>query len=149
MLHKISIALLLVFISTKVFSQQDSLKTKSYDYAIVEIKKVRSIAYGAEFVTVYYEDGKTEDLTGKLYKEKKNIDTTTKNLESDDFYPDITKNAGIPMAKRALLCAKYMKEKGYYLVNSTVVSNGGEYSPYTPTKYQFYNNQYIFEKKEK
>ena len=135
MIHKISIALLLVCMGTKALSQdiintttlpaKDSLKTKTANiytsrFAVLEIAKNRP-----ESVKIHYDDDKVEDITGKAFRVTDNENITT-------------------IAWKAAKCIKYMADRGYSLISSNAVVGAFTYSNFT-----YYNYQYIFEKKEK
>ena len=125
-----------MFISTKAFSQ-DSLKTKSY--AIVEITTIGK-AFGSESIKIYYDNGKVEDLTGKLYKNSGN-NLPDISLDNDDKnYHDT------PPAQKALLCIKYMTAKNYVLISSTAIAPD---RAVLKNSYSYYTYQYIFEKRDK
>lgn len=156
MSHKISIALLLVCMGTKALSQgiinttilpaKDSIKIKKDIYeniintsilptkdaskikaanintsrfAVLEIAKNRP-----ETVRIHYDDGKVEDITGKVYV-----------MSSEDIST---------IADKAVICIKYMADRGYYLISSNAVVGAFTYRYFT-----YYNYQYVFEKKEK
>jgi hypothetical protein len=142
MLYKISIIILLLFTSTKVLSQQDSLKTKNLStskFAIVEIYKD---ALSPEKVTIYYDDMKEVDITNKLYNINKNT-TDWSDLTFDNDFSK--KEKAISISQRALLCIKYMAENNYTLVSSTY-SNVGANNVNSNFRYSY---QYVFEKRIK
>ena len=123
MKHKITFLLLVVFAGLKSFSQ-DSLKTNPFiinNFAIVEISK--SGAFDSESTTIHFDDGKTADITDKIY----------------------SSNADLPLTQKALQCIKYMKARNYNLISSTVSTASANH----PAWITYYDYQYVFEKKEK
>lgn len=117
---------------------QDSIKTKvPMAYAIVELS--RKGYYDDETVLVYSEDGKTDTLTDKLFY---STDVFFKNFP----LADRKKNYKITIPKKALLCIKYMEEKNYSLVSSTVTSSSYWLLSGSVNSYSY---QYIFRKNEK
>jgi len=122
MIYKIGISLLFAFLSFKALSQ-DSLKAKPAplkNYAIVEIK--REAGTDPEIAKIYYDNGKTEDVTNLFGK----------NNEGGVWY--------IP--QKVLVIINYMAQKNYFLVSSTAISGSGDH----PAFVTVYNYQYIFEK---
>jgi hypothetical protein len=122
MKNKIGLALLLVYVGFEAFSQ-DTLKTNPFitnNFAIIEINK--SNRFNNEATTIHFDNGKVTDVTDKIY----------------------SNNSDLPIAQKALSCIKYMKERNYSLISSTVSTIGGAYNYYST-----YDYQYIFERKEK
>lgn len=123
MKHRIHIALLFIITSIKGFSQ-DTLKTNPFianNFAVVEI--TRNGAFDNEVTLLHFDDGKITDVTAIVYGKYKDL----------------------PIAQEALRCIKYMKERNYYLMTSTVSTASGNHPGWT----NVYDYQYIFEKREK
>ena len=135
---KKNIGLLFVLASFKVFSQdnsktnivsltKDSLKTSKViasNYAIVELKKMEQ--GDPETATIYFDNGQTEDMTGKLYK----------NTEADiNLIP-----------QRSLIFIRYMAARHYYLISSSATL-GDFANVFAGTRH--YQYQYFFEKRDK
>ena len=123
MLHKITFSLLLVLAGVNVFSQ-DTLKTNPFvanNFAIIEISKNGMV--NSETTTIHFDDGKKADLANKVYGA----------------------NTDLPLIQKALQCIKYMKDRNYNLISSTVSTTYASQA----NGIGYYNYQYIFERKEK